>query len=523
VATEQPALPDLDVQQVVHGDHNIVVGTGNVTINSPRSPESSLERRQLEILLDRVEQFWIKGVLQGSVHDEALLELGKEALPGVVEHPWEKVLEIPGQAGRPMPFEFGIGEVFKEVGRFLLILGEPGAGKTTTLLELARELVSRTRRDVSQPIPVVFNLSTWATGRKPLADWLADELKGKYFVSRPLAKTWLEAGWLLPLLDGLDEVKSDSQDACIQAINAFVQGDGPPGLAVCSRSAEYLRLPVRLKLNGAVRLLPLTSEQIAEYLQKAGPGLAVLATALREDPDLQELARSPLMLSVMTLAYQGAPLGVVAERRRSAADVFSKYIDRMFERKGKGAQPYSKGATIAWLSRLARGLQAGNQTVFLIEQLQPTWLRTNTQRWAYVLTSRLMVGMAMGLSVALIALGEPVVLLHGALQGLGAGLLDGWRFARRSRSGSVLRMWWALAQVTAALSIAAFLIWKGGISSPLVSAPVWGLLFGLRARRDVPEDIQTVETLTWSWRRAWKRGLWGFSRALRLPGFLGGS
>ncbi len=523
MATEQPALPDLEVQQVVHGDHNIVVGTGNVTINNLRSPESSLERRQLEVLLDRVEQFWIKGVLQGSVHEEALLELGKEVLPGVVEHPWEKVLEIPGQAGRPMHFECGIGEAFEEVGRFLLILGEPGGGKTTTLLELARELVARARSAVSQPIPVVFNLSTWATGKKPLSDWLAAELNAKYFVSRPLAKTWLAAGWLLPLLDGLDEVKSDSQGACIQAINAFVQGDGPPGLAVCSRSAEYLRLPVRLKLNGAVRLLPLTSEQIAEYLQKAGPELATLATALHADHGLQELGRSPLMLSVMALAYRGVPLVVVAERPQRAADVFSTYIDRMFERKGKGPQPYSKEATVTWLSRLARGLQACNQTVFLVEQLQPTWFGSSAQRWAYVVISRLMVGTAMGLAAALIALWKPLLLFQGALQGLGAGFLDGRRFDSWNSSGKVARWWWVLAHMAAAISIAVFLSWRQEFQSLILiwaNALVWGLLFGLRARRGVSRDIETVETLRWSWRRAWKRGLWGFIPGLALTWLL---
>jgi hypothetical protein len=441
VATERPGLPDVDVRQVVHGDHNIVVGVGNVTINNFRSPESSLERRQLDNLLDRVEQDWIKDGLQGSVHNEALLALGKEALPGVVEHPWEKILEVPGLAGRPLPFEYEMGQVFEEVGRFLLVLGEPGAGKTITLLELTRGLVARARSDVRQPIPVVFHLSTWATGKKRLADWMADELKTKYFVSWPLAKTWLAAGWLLPLLDGLDEVKDDSQGACVQAINAFVQENGPPGLAVCSRSAEYLRLPVRLKLKGAIRLLPLTSKQIADYFQKARPQLAALESALLRDPDLQGLAQSPLMLSVMTLAYQGLPLVSMEGREWSTADIFSTFIDRMFERKGKRALPYSKEMTVAWLSRLARGLQACNQTVFLIEQLQPTWLKSPTQRWSYVLASRLLVGTAMGLGAMFVSiLTTPCLLLFGVLQGLSAGLLDGLRFARWSRHQSVSQL-----------------------------------------------------------------------------------
>ena len=54
----------------------------------------------------------------------------------------------------------------------LLILGEPGAGKTTTLLELARELIARVRQAASEPAPIVLapqpdgglRATTW-TGR----------------------------------------------------------------------------------------------------------------------------------------------------------------------------------------------------------------------------------------------------------------------------------------------------------------------------------------------------------------------
>ncbi len=515
MAVEQPALPDAQVKQVVHGDHNIVVGTGNITINNLRSAPSSLERRPLDVLLERVEQFWVKGVLQGSAHGEVLLELNKESVNGLIEHPWEKILEVPGQAGRTLPAERGIGEIFEEVGRFLLILGEPGAGKTTTLLELARALIARARSDESQPIPVVFNLSTWGVEKKSLADWLVDELKGKYFVSRRIAESWLGQSLLLPLLDGLDEVENESQGACVEAINAFVHGNGPPGLAVCCRSVEYLRLGVRLSLNGAVRLLPLTADQVAGYFQNAGPRLAALEAALRGDPGLQELARSPLMLSVMVLTYQDVPLAALADdQRRSAADVFSTYIDRMFERRGRGRQLYSKEATVAWLSHLAQGLQRENQSVFLIEQLQPTWLRSHTERWSYVLASRLLVGTAMGMGGALIAFWTPGLLLCGMLQGLGAGLVDGARFAWSRRGGPMSRIGWFLAQMAVIASIAAFLssqpIWPRGSAIPWMYAPIWGTLFGLRAQREMPQDIRTVETLRWSWRWAWKMGLVGF-------------
>jgi predicted NACHT family NTPase len=60
--------------------------------------------------------------------------------------------------------------VFDRLGGGLLILGAPGSGKTTALLELARHLLDKAEADEHQPIPVVFNLVSWAAHRGPVAD-----------------------------------------------------------------------------------------------------------------------------------------------------------------------------------------------------------------------------------------------------------------------------------------------------------------------------------------------------------------
>ncbi len=38
----------------------------------------------------------------------------------------------------------------------LLILGEPGSGKTTTLLDLARTLLERAKDDIKERVPIQF-------------------------------------------------------------------------------------------------------------------------------------------------------------------------------------------------------------------------------------------------------------------------------------------------------------------------------------------------------------------------------
>ena len=72
----------------------------------------------------------------------------------------------------------------------ILILGEPGSGKTTMLLELARKCIARAEQDDNQPIPVVFNLSSW-DGKQSIDAWLVNELEIKYNASRKTAESWV--------------------------------------------------------------------------------------------------------------------------------------------------------------------------------------------------------------------------------------------------------------------------------------------------------------------------------------------
>jgi len=250
-----------------------------------------------------VKQFWIRDVLEKSVPVKPPLELRKEPIADAVEHPWEEILELPDDVIRAVSANKNIGDLFDDVGRSLLILGEPGSGKTITLLELARDLITRAEGYSEQPVPVVFHLSAWTGRGQPVFYWLLSELSNKYQIPKKEGRSWLEASRLVLLLDGLDEVKEDYQAECVEAINAFAEEFALPGLVVCSRLQEYTALPVRLKLNEAIRLQPLSSDQIDDYVARAGYKVAALQSVLQQDQILQEQAQSPLMLSIMSMAY----------------------------------------------------------------------------------------------------------------------------------------------------------------------------------------------------------------------------
>lgn len=367
-------------------------------------PATQEEYKQRKVLLNKVKNYWIEGVLEKSLHTRVMISLGLEERLDAVEH--FGIEELPDKSGQALPTGVGVTDIFTRMGegRTLLILGEPGAGKTTTLLTLTKHLITRTEEDLSRPIPVVFNLSSWANKRQNIADWLVQELNRQYKVSKSLAKAWIKKQQLLLTLDGLDEVKSEYREDCVQALNEFMQKHGQTEIVVCSRIQDYNALSTRLQLQGAICVQSLTDEQIKQYLNSAGNQLEALRTLLEKDTALQELAKSPLTLSVMTLAYEGKLVedlpqtNSIEEHRRH---LFNTYIETMFSRK-EAKQKYPKEQATRWLIWLAKRLSQTSQTMFLIEGLQPTWFQTKTEKILYRIGSFLIGGLLGGLIGGLI-------------------------------------------------------------------------------------------------------------------------
>ena len=148
------------------------------TTSIPAKRLSQQEYRWRQVLLEKVKHYWIEGVLEKSLHTKVLIELGLEERINAVESPLSGVAEFPEASGYVFPEGTQATDIFEKLGagRTLLILGEPGAGKTTTLLKLTQSIIAQVEAALSQPIPVVLNLSSWAKKRQSIADWLVQEL-----------------------------------------------------------------------------------------------------------------------------------------------------------------------------------------------------------------------------------------------------------------------------------------------------------------------------------------------------------
>jgi hypothetical protein len=518
---------------------------GNVFVGAGEESQAR-RRRHLRILLDKVRSFWVDGVLARSIEGADLIPLGKRLHPGAVEQPWEGVVPEATPAAGELPTEKPVAALFGELGHALLVLDGVGSGKTVTLLDLAREAVDRAEQDPLQPIPVVLNLSSWTDPRQSIAGWVVAELNTKYQIPTGLGRQWLADNDLTLLLDGLDEVDARRRPACIAALNQFRQDHGLVQIGVCSRTEAYEAAGHRLKLSGAILLEPLTAEQIDQYLAAAGPGAAALRTILQEDTALQALARSPLMLNMMRRAYQGVPLDALRSERLDSAEerralLLDRYVERMFGAvAGTEAERYPRAQTTRWLAWLARGMERHGQNLFLIEHLQPSWLPGRAQPWLYALLTRLIAGLALGLSSVawgflLARLRGPAwgYLLVGAVGGLLMGVVDGWRFELRHGNGARQPAPGsepgrraadvALAVLLAGLASAA-IYWLRtrwgiifGLKEGLMFALMFGLVFGSRNRSAGPDrDTRTVEALAWSPAGSVRGALLGVGTSLLL-------
>ena len=213
----------------------------------------------------------------------------------------------------------------------LVVLGEPGAGKTILAVRLVLDLLEPSRRRPGGPVPVPVSLASWDPAVEGFWPWFERQLCLAYpglknpAPGRPGVR-WAQALWearlLLPVLDGLDEIVGPSQGRALAQVNeALLPG---VGLVLTARSAAYREAvspdarSVGVVLAGAagVALCPLEPTVVADYLRASagGPGAQsrwdrVLGPDVLANPShpVGQALTTPLMVTLARAVYAPRP------------------------------------------------------------------------------------------------------------------------------------------------------------------------------------------------------------------------
>lgn len=251
----------------------------------------------------------------------------------------------------------------------LVVLGEPGAGKTVLAVRFV--LGALAAREPGDPVPVLFPLAGWDPGSVGLRDWLAERLAAEYpplaavAGQRTMARELLDAGLLLPVLDGFDELPYPAHEVALRRLNAEL--DERLRVLLTCRAGVWARAVDDgdvLTAAEVVRLRPLDLATARRYLERTarpdGRGSTPWTPVLEHPPPaLAQVLGSPLMVALARTVYGDASRDPAElrdpERFPTAASVEEHLLDAFVPAAFGGVDGrWSPDAAHRWLRRLAR-------------------------------------------------------------------------------------------------------------------------------------------------------------------------
>lgn len=316
--------------------------------------------------------------------------------------------------------------------RRLVILGEPGMGKTTLAVLLLHELLKDP--PAGEPVPVLLSMTGWDPGVEPVHRWLARRLDENYPALRAAdfgpdaPRALVSKRRILPVLDGLDELPKRVQPRVLSALNAAATTES---VILTCRTAEYRHVVERsgdhvLAGGAVIEPRPIkAADAAADIRNRLSPGRradwAALLTTLTADSDgpLARALSTPLALWLLRKVYidtRRDPATLCDRSRFPTADAVTEHLLDDLVDATLAANPaehdpddpndyghpfrphhtWDPDDARRWLSFLARHMTEGGTRDLQWWQLH----RAVHRRWS-TLGGTITVGLAVGLTVGL--------------------------------------------------------------------------------------------------------------------------
>ncbi|WP_433789074.1 NACHT domain-containing protein [Actinoplanes sp. CA-252034] len=298
------------------------------TVRQNRRPAASEHRRLVDDaaaeLAELVSRQWshearVRGLAQPSPLRLRWASTGREVAASAAD-----VLGPGWTAGRPTRLKLH-GDVTQVAAalrrlpaRRLVVIGAPGAGKTSLAVLLVRELLAV--HETGEAVPVLLSLSMWRPEEQSLDEWLVEQISGAYprlgseeHFGADAVRRLLASGRIIPVLDGLDEVARDQIPLAVTRLNNYLSEDRP--VVVTCRAAEYQEIIGQvgavLARAAVVELEPVSHAEAAAYLPagQGEPGRRrwdPVTRHLAENPDsaVAQAFSTPLMVHLARVVYR---------------------------------------------------------------------------------------------------------------------------------------------------------------------------------------------------------------------------
>jgi hypothetical protein len=217
-------------------------------------------------------------------------------------------------------------EVVNQLDSFIL-LGKPGAGKTTFLKHVAIQAANGALDD--NRIPIFVGLKDLADADVPLIEFMARQFDICRFPdAQPFLEHMLKDGRCIVLLDGLDEVPKAKEDPLITELVDFTNKYYGNKFILSCRIAAYNYC---FEQFTDVEMADFDDEQVRNFVLNwfgaDGKTAASFLKELETIRPIRELARIPLLLTLICLAFDET-MGLPANK----AELYKEAIDALLKR-----------------------------------------------------------------------------------------------------------------------------------------------------------------------------------------------